>query len=79
MIFYFEATTKECILGMEQEKGLIVAPNYRNAAKQIEDAMYDILFSIDKLEPIDSGNILYLTDIPVSKQLVKSIKEKAVW
>ena len=79
MIFYFEATTKECILGTKQEKGLIMAENYPHAAKQVEDNMYDILFSIDKLEPIDSGNILYLTDIPVSKELVESVKEKAVW
>ena len=79
MIFYFEATTKGFISGTEQEKGLIVAPNYQNAAKQVEDNMYDILFSIDKLEPIDGGNILYLTDIPVSLQLVESVKKKAVW
>ena len=79
MIFYFEATTKGFISGTEQEKGLIVAPNYQNAAKQIEDAMYDMLFSIDKLEPIDNTNIIYLTDIPVSLQLVEAIKKKAVW
>ena len=79
MIFYFEATTKGFLFGEELEKGLIVAPNYQNATKQIEDAMYDALFSIDKLEPIDSSNILYLTDIPISRQLVQSIKKKAVW
>lgn len=79
MIFYFEATTKGFLLGEELEKGLIIAPSYQNATKQIEDAMYDVLFSIDKLEPIDSSNILYLTDIPISRQLVQSIKKKAVW
>lgn len=79
MIFYFEATTKGFISGTEQEKGLIVAPNFGDVAKQIEDAMYDILFSIDKLEPIDNTNIVYLTDIPVSLQLIESIKKKAVW
>lgn len=79
MIFYFEATTKGFSLGEEQEKGLIVAPNYQNAAKQIEDEMYDMLLSIDKLEPIDNTNIIYLTDIPINEQLIQSIKEEAVW
>ena len=81
MIFYFEVAVNyrvepECT---EQEKGLLVAQNYQDAAKQVEDAMYDILLSIDKLEPIDNTNIIYLTDIPISEQLIHSIKEKAVW
>lgn len=79
MIFYFEATTKGFLLETEKEYGLVVAENYPHAAKQVEDNMYDMLFSIDKLEPIDGGNILYLTDIPVSLQLVEAIKKKAVW
>ena len=79
MIFYFEVTTKGFLLETEKEYGLIVAQNYSSAAKQIEDAMYDILLSINKLEPLDNSNILYLTDIPVSLQLVEAIKKKAVW
>lgn len=83
MIFYFEVTVNYQVkpehTDTEQEKGLIVAQNYQDAAKQVEDAMYDILLSIDKLEPIDNTNIIYLTDIPISEQLIQSIKEKAVW
>mgnify|MGYP001279734896 FL=1 len=79
MIFYFEVTTKGFLVETEKEYGLIVAQNYSSAAKQIEDAMYDILLSINKLEPIDNTNIIYLTDIPISEQLIQSIKEKAVW
>lgn len=80
MIFYFEVTVDYLLeTGQEQEKGLVMAPNYAEAVKQMEQNMYDCLISIDKLEAIDSTSILYLTRNPLREPLIQMIKEEAVW
>ena len=79
MIFYFVVKLYYPDEEYIEEKGVVIAPSFADAAKQIEDNMFDSLVSIDKLEPIDNTNIIYLTDIPISEQLIQSIKEKAVW
>ena len=79
MIFYFEATLTDFVGGEEQEKGLVIARNFGEAAKQVEEPMFDSLLSIDKLEAIDGTDVLYLTNNPLREPLIELIKEKAVW
>lgn len=79
MIFYFEAQLYYPDEGHIEEKGIVIAPSFADAAKQIENDMFDSLLSIDKLEPIDGTDILYLTNNPLREPLIEIIKEKAVW
>ena len=79
MIFYFEVTFDDFSGGTEEEKGIVIASDYGKAAKQIEGGMFDCLLSINKLEAIDRGNVLYLTKNPLREPLIELIKEKAVW
>lgn len=79
MIFYFKAQLYYPDGGYIEEKGIVVAPSFADAAKQIENDMFDSLLSIEKLEAIDGRDILYLTDNPLREPLIEIIKEKAVW
>ena len=79
MIFYLETTLDNSDGGTEPEKGLVIVSTYGEAAKQIEEAIFDCLTSIGKLEGVAGANTLYLANNSLREPLIQSIKKKAVW